>query len=155
MVRAMLRLGTAATLAAVLFGLVLQAPAAAHGDDTTVEKWQAILAPPEGAANTKAKGKVKTQFRVHEQSIYQKLDISAQQLAKRSEVRVLVDGLELGVFSTRGKSGTLKLQFRSPAKGNQAEIPVELGLVRDFQIVEIFDAASGELLLAGTFAKIE
>ena len=155
MVRAVLRLGTAATLAAVLFGLTLQTPAAAHGDDTTVERWQAILAPPEGAANAKAKGKVKTQFRVHKQSIYQKLNISAQQLGKDSAVRVLVDGFELGVFSTRGKSGTLKLQFSSPVKGNQSEIPAELGLVRDFQIVEIFDATSGELLLAGTFAKIE
>jgi hypothetical protein len=146
------RFGTAAALAVVL--VALHTAAGAHGDDTTVEKYQAILTVPEGATNASAKGKVKTQFRVHKQKIYQKLDVAAQQLGNGSSVRVLVDGFELGVFSTRGKSGTLRLQFKSPAKGNLSEIPAEVGLVRDFQLVEIFDATTGELLLTGTFELV-
>ena len=49
---------------------------------------------------------------------------------------------------------SLKQPFNSPAKASQAEIPAELGLVRDFQLVEILDADTAELLLTGTFVKL-
>ena len=51
-------------------------------------------------------------------------------------------------------SGTVVARLRTPARGNQDEIPVELGDTPDFLLIEVFDDATGELVLTGTFVVV-
>ena len=143
------RIGGALCAVALLGLIFAPAPCMAQGGATNV-KTQATLLPPDGATNTAAKGKVKTLYRDNGNSVLQKLTITLQKLERRTDYRIVIDGLELGVFSPKGNSGTLTARFRTPAKGNQDEIPVELGEVRDFVLVEVFNDATGELALTGT-----
>jgi hypothetical protein len=122
----------------------------AQGGATNV-KTQATLVPPDGATDADAKGKAKTLYRDNGNNVLQKLTITLQKLERRTDYRIAIDGLELGVFSPKGNSGTLVVKFRTPAKGNQDAVPAELGEVRDFVLIEVFNDATGELVLTGTF----
>jgi hypothetical protein len=144
-----------ALLVAVV-GLFVVSPSSAYAQDAeeTALKTEANLAPPEGATDTAPTGKAKTLYVDNGQKILQKLAITAQHLERQTDYRVLVDGVELGVFRPRGNSGTLVLRFRDPAKGNQTPIPEELLPVSEMQTVEVFDDESGELVLAGTLEVV-
>ena len=142
--------GVAFVLAFVLFA----GPALAQGG-ADVTKTAGDLLAPAGATNPNAKGKVKTFFQDNGQKVSQRLMITAQQLTKRATYRVVIDGFDIGVFATKGKSGTLVLRFRDPAKGRQTLVPLEVEPVFDIVIVEIFDATTGELALTGTLEAVE
>jgi hypothetical protein len=137
-------------LALAAFVFAAPAPVSAQ-DDTSVAKSTATLAAPDGATNTSAKGKAKTFSRESANNPMEKLSVTAQQLTRRTDYRVVINGVELGVFSPKGNSGTLNLRYRTPAKGHQAGIPAALGSVRNFQTIDIYNAGTGELVLTGTF----
>ena len=138
-----------------LTALFVLGPSTTYGQsNSNTTKMEAELLPPEGSSNTAPKGKAKTVYVDNGQKVVQKLAITAKHLEKRTEYRVVVDGVELGVFQPKGNSGTLVLRFRDPAKGNQTPLPEELLPVVDMQTVEIFNAESGELVLAGTFEVV-
>jgi hypothetical protein len=113
------------------------------------------LVAPAGATNPNAKGKVKTFFLDNGHRVSQRLTITAQRLTRNTDYRVVVDGFEVGAFATKGKSGTLVLRFRDPAKGRQTPLPVEIEPVFDIVTVEIFDATTGELALTGTLEAVD
>ena len=125
----------------------------AQSGEGTAYKATAQLAPPDGAPETKAKGKAKTFHLDNGDNSLQKIAITIQNVERRTDYRIVIDGIELGVFSPKGNSKTLKLRFRDPAKGNKLEIPEELQPVDTLQVVEVFNATTGELVLTGTFSS--
>jgi hypothetical protein len=145
------QIGSAVCAIALLGLMFAPLTVAAQGGAINI-KTQAALVPPDGATNANAKGKAKTLYRDNGNSVLQKLTITLQKVERRTDYRILIDGLELGVFRPKGNSGTVAIRFRTPAKGNQDAVPVELGEVRDFVLVEVFNDATGELVLTGTFA---
>jgi hypothetical protein len=142
-----------AVLAVAAMIFATPAPAPAQNGATNI-KTQATLLPPDGATNTNAKGKAKTQYRDNGNNLLQKLTITLQQLERRTDYRIMIDGLLLGVFAPKGNSGTLKVNFRTPPKGNQDAIPLELGETRDFLLIEVFNDETGELVLVGDFVPL-
>ena len=146
-----LQIGGAICAIALLALVFAPMSVAAQGGATNV-KTSANLAPPEGATNTNAKGKAKTLYRDNGNNVLQKLTITLQKVERRTDYRIVIDGVELGIFSPKGNSGTITVKFRTPAKGNQDEIPAELGEVRDFALIEVFNDETGELALTGIFA---
>lgn len=153
----MIRRSLQIALASVaVVALVLALPVAVPAQDgATTIKTEAALAPPVGAADPRPKGKAKTLYRDNGQNLLQKLSITAQRLQKRTDYRVVIDGVVLGVFAPKGNSGTLKLRYRTPAKGNQDAIPAALGIASDFVLIDVFDDATGELVLTGTFVLVD
>ena len=144
------QLGGALCVIALLALVFAPLTVAAQGGATNV-KTAANLVAPDGATNTNAKGKAKTLYRDNGNSVLQKLTITLQKVERRTDYRILIDGIELGVFRPKGNSGTVTVKFRTPAKGNQDAVPAELGEVRDFLLIEVFNDETGELALTGTF----
>jgi hypothetical protein len=136
-------LACAGLLMVCTFGVLAQA------SETNV-KTEATLAPPDGAANTAAKGKAKTLYK-EEGGLFQKLIVTCEHLDRKTDYRLVADGIELGVFSTKGNSGTLKAKFRDPVKGNASALPEGCPPVKDLLKLEIYNVATGELTLTGDF----
>lgn len=138
-------------LAALIF-----APAArtvAQDEDSgTSEKGEAQLTAPEGATNADAKGKAKTFYVDSGNQVVQRLQVSAQHLDRGVEYQLLVDGIDYGTYSPRGGSGTLVLRFRDPVKGHLLPFPEGEVDVRLFEMIEVVNVETGEVVLSGSFA---
>jgi hypothetical protein len=128
--------------------------AAQGGADRASQKFEATLTAPDGATNTRASGKAKA-FRNEDDTgehVSQRLQITAQRLERRTDYRVVVDGVDFGVYSPRG-NGALALRFRDPVRGHLLAFPE--GLVVDvttFVQIDIVNNTTGEVALTGTFA---
>jgi hypothetical protein len=141
-----------------LIALLLSVPCVlfAQDDDTSNQTVnEATLLPPEGATNTRAKGKAKTFYLDNGSNFIQRLNINAQHLQSGVEYQVLVDGVDYGLYTTRGNSGSLVLRFRDPARGSSIAFPeAEEGSVvdvREIVLIEIVDSETGEVVLSGSF----
>jgi hypothetical protein len=143
--------GSVACVVALVF--LVGSGLAQGGAETT--KTAGDLVAPVGATNPNAKGKVKTFFQDNGQKVSQRLMITAERLTRKTDYRVVVDGFDIGTFATKGKSGTLVLRFRDPAKGRQTPLAPEIEPVFEIVTVEIFDATTGELALTGTLEVVD
>lgn len=138
-------------LAALIF--VPAARTLAQDEDSgTSEKGEAELTAPDGATNADAKGKAKTFYVDNGNQIVQRLQVSAQHLDRGVEYQLLVDGIDFGTYSPRGGSGTLVLRFRDPVKGHLLPFPEGEVDVRLFELIEIVNVETGEVVLSGSFA---
>jgi hypothetical protein len=142
------------SVSAVLALTLFVATVLGQGGATTT-KTEADLVAPSGASNPNAKGKAKTFFQDNGQRVSQRLQITAQGLERKATYTVVVDGLHIGDFRTKGNSGTLVLRFRDPAKGRQTPLPPEIEPVYEIVTVEIVDATTGEIALVGTFDVVD
>jgi len=145
-------------LMAVLIAVVVAPTPSARaqgGVDATQStlKFNATLTAPDGATNTRATGKAKASVNDNGSTILQKLQISAQKLDRGVDYRVLIDGVDFGVYSSRGGSGSLVLRFRDPVKGHLLPFPEGVTVdVTTFVAIEIVNDTTGEVVLSGTFA---
>ena len=155
MTRLHLSIAGAVACAAVigLFALLPQA-VSAQGN-AVVSKIVADLAPPVGATDTTPKGKANAQHKLKGDALTQKLAITLQHLEKKTEYDVVIVGVSLGIFKPKGNSGTLVLRYRDPARGNQTQLPEELGPLTDLQTIQVFKVETGELILEGAFELVE
>jgi len=145
-----------AALLVLLGSLVPSIPvrAQAVGDEQdTSLKASTTLLPPSGATNGRAKGSAKTFYVENENQIVQRLQVSAQRLERGQQYRLTIDGVDFGVYSPRGGSGTLALRFRDPAKGNLLPFPLGVEVdVRLFSVIQLVNDATGEIVLEGQFS---
>src|SRR4051794_6492548 len=121
------RLTLLTALIAMIFASVHSARAQdGTGDTSNSIKSEATLTAPDGATNTNAKGTAKTFYVDNGQTVMQRLQITAQQLDRGVDYDVMVDGVDYGLYSPRGGSGTLVLRFRDPARGGQLGFPEDV-----------------------------
>jgi hypothetical protein len=149
------RRAAVAGLVALLFGLSPLARAQnVTGETYSNVKSETSLTPPDGATNMRAKGTAKTFYVDNGHSVMQRLQVTAQRLDRGVSYRLLIDGLDFGVYSPRGGSGTLALRFRDPVKGNLLPFPDGVAVdVRTFVTIQIVNDTTGEIALQGTFAS--
>ena len=151
-----------ARLTALIALLIVPAPALYAQDDGTDDgdqfKSEATLTAPEEATNARAKGKAKASYHDNTDDgddgeasdAVQRLNITAQKLVRGVEYRVLVDGVDWGLHSPRGNSGTLALRFRDPVVRNLIAFPEGEIDLRLAELIEIVDEETGEIVLSGT-----
>ena len=137
-----------------LLALLALCAAPSFAQTGTPLKLEANLAAPSGATDTTPTGKAKAFYRDSGNGVLEKLSVALQHLPRRTEYRVVINGVDLGVFRPRGNSGSLVLKFRDPAKGNQPAFPVGFPLTRDFQTMDVYNVATGALMLTGTFVVV-
>lgn len=155
MTRLHFSLGGAVACAAVLGLLILLPTVASAQGNAVVSKIVADLAPPADATDSTPKGKANAQHKLKGDTVTQKLAITLQHLEKRTDYDVVIDGVSLGIFQPKGNSGTLVLRYRDPARGNQTQLPEEIGPLTDLQTIQVFKVETGELILEGAFELVE
>lgn len=120
-------------------------------NEATVTKLVANLQPVDGGSYPNVTGKAIAFYKEKGETVTQKLVITLQHLQKRTDYDVQIDGFSLGIFRPKGNSGTVVLRYRSPVKGNQTAIPIEIEPLIEVVVVQVFKVDTGELILEGTF----
>lgn len=138
---------------AFAFVVVVWTVPAVYAQGSEPIKLEASLTAPEGSTSA-AKGKAKATYHLKSNGVSEKLSITLQHLERRTGYRIALNGIDLGVFEPKGNSGTVKVQMRRPAKGNQRAIPDTIPALDTLTTIDVYNNATSELVATGAFAVV-